>query len=47
MDYDLTYTLEQPEIIENITLPLNELTTNITISASLFKLSPEFIEIAH
>lgn len=39
-DFDLVYSLEQPEIIENITLPLTNLTSNITLYTSLFKLHP-------
>lgn len=41
-DYDLKYSLQQPEIIENLTLSLDNFTDNITLYTSLFKLSPTF-----
>lgn len=45
-DYELLYSLEQSEIVDNITLSLDNLQHNITLSATLYKLNP-FIEIAH
>jgi hypothetical protein len=37
-DYELLYSSKQPEIADILTIPTYDLTENLTLSASLFKL---------